>query len=538
MKEKIKTQISLSIILVLLVTGCMEQYSEYGEVQKGSTGIEGILIPDGFDFNMSENQQVDIAFQLSNGRMAEGQALQFALFGIDLAGQIHGLQIGHTTLATGIFRNISKPMHIEQLYLNTKYLGNSRFFELNAEPLVISASELIIDDDVFENSNGRTSGTPDCTSFLGNATKISCKNDAVIIKSSATFLYVDVAFTDGSTHRFQPGDTGSLNANQNQWEFTNSIGSYTLAETVRFTVFADCRTAPHQVNEEMATFLNPCFDTNQDQDQDGVPDNSDISPSDASVAAVSYFPARDRYATFAFEDMWPYKGDYDFNDLVVSHQATVYTNASDLVTKVDYLFSVRAIGAAFDNDLCINFSDAQHRLILNQITPMSLQHEIISLSGKTELRFPHIRDVFGKVGFINTDTTKTFYEPITISFTIQLDGTVRSDQFEIDEYLRINQQEGREVHKPGRPYTSLADLSLLGTAHDDTQVDAGKFYQSKDNLPWVLEIPTEWEYPKEQVEILEGYPKFKDFAQGRSNSPWYTDDTGNKIHKHLYRKNK
>ncbi|MFT6883721.1 MAG: LruC domain-containing protein [Marinoscillum sp.] len=516
----------------------MEQYSESDEVQKTSTGIEGLLIPDGFNFNMSEKKQIDITFQSSNGRIAENEALQFALFGVDLAGEIHGLQIGHTTLSTGIFMNITKPMHIEQLYLNTKYLGNSRFFELTSEILVISASELIIDDEVFENSNGRKSGVPDCTSFLGNATKISCNNNAVLIKSSATFLHVDVAFTDGVIQRFQPGETGSLNANQNQWEFSDSIGSYALADAVRFTVFADCGTAPHQVNEEMATFLNPCYDTNQDQDQDGVPDNSDISPNDASVAAVSYFPARDRYATFAFEDMWPYKGDYDFNDLVVSHQATVYTNAYDLVTKVDYLFSVRAIGAAFDNDLCINFSDAQHQLVLNQIAPSSIQHEIISLTDKTELRFSHIRDVFGREGFINTDTTKAFFEPTTISFSILLDGTLTSDEFEIDEYLRINQEEGREVHKPGRPYTSLADLSLFGTANDDTQVDAGKLYKSQDNMPWVLEIPTEWEYPKEQVKITEGYPKFKDFAQGRSNSAWYTDDAGNKIHKHLYRKSK
>lgn len=127
----------------------MEQYSESDEVQKTSTGIEGLLIPDGFNFNMSEKKQIDITFQSSNGRIAENEALQFALFGVDLAGEIHGLQIGHTTLSTGIFMNITKPMHIEQLYLNTKYLGNSRFFELTSETLVISASELIIDDEVF-----------------------------------------------------------------------------------------------------------------------------------------------------------------------------------------------------------------------------------------------------------------------------------------------------------------------------------------------------------------------------------------------------
>jgi LruC domain-containing protein len=522
--------------LFIFSSSCIESFTESSEIQVQQTGMEALLIPDGFNFEMSESQQVYIGFDFSNGRISESEAMQFAIFGVDGMGEIHGLQIGYTTLSKGISTTITKPIHIEQLYMNTKYNGNSRFFELNGDNLVLSLTDLIVDDSFFESSNGRTNNVPSCTSFLGNATKISCKNNNVIIKSSASFLHVDVEFSDGVIERFQPGETGLLNGNNNQWEFTGSIGTYSLSDAVRFTVYVNCKMSPQQVSEQMATFMNPCQDMTQDEDQDGVPDNSDVSPLDASVAAVSYYPARDRYATFAFEDMWPYKGDYDFNDLVVSHQATVYTNASDLVTKVDYLFQVRAIGAIFDNDLCINFSDSQHQLYLDQITPSSIQHEIIPLEGKTELRFIHIRDVFGKEGFINTDTTKTFYEPITISFTALFNGSLKSEDFEIDEYLRINQEEGREVHKAGRLPTSLADQSMFGTANDDTHLALDKLYKSKDNLPWALEIPTEWEYPKEHIKIIESYPNFKDFAQGKSNSPWYTDDTGNKIHKHLYRK--
>ena len=522
--------------IFIFTSSCVENSITYSEIQIKQTGMEALLIPDGFNFNMSEKHQIHVGFESSSGRILQDEILQFAIFGVDIAGEIHGLYIGYTSLSKGINTIITKPIHIVQLYINTKYEGNSRFFELNEDNLVIGEIDLIVDDSIFESDNGRIYGLPSCTSFLGNATKISCKNGITVIKSSASFLHLDVEFSDGVTERFQPGETGSLNANHNQWEFTGTIGTYSLSDAVRFTVYVDCKTSPRQVSEEMATFMNPCQDMSQDLDQDGVPDNSDVSPSDASVAAVSYYPARDRYATFAFEDMWPYKGDYDFNDLVVSHQATVYTNASDFVTKVDYLFQVRAIGAAFDNDLCINFSDSQHQLYLEQISPSSIQHEIIPLVGKTELRFAHIRDVFGTQGFINTDTTKTFNEPVTISFTVLFNGSLKSDDFKIDEYLRIDQEEGREVHKPGRLPTSLADQSLFGTANDDTQLALDKLYKSKDNLPWILEIPTAWEYPKEQTKIIEGYPKFKDFAQGKSNSPWYTDDAGNKIHKHLYRK--
>lgn len=55
-----------------------------------------------------------------------------------------------------------------------------------------------------------------------------------------------------------------------------------------------------------------------DADNDGVPDALDAYPTDGERAFNSFYPNEVDFATYAFEDLWPAYGDYDFNDLVVN----------------------------------------------------------------------------------------------------------------------------------------------------------------------------------------------------------------------------
>jgi LruC domain-containing protein len=531
---------TISRLLIIVSTSfaisCIQQLSP-SEVNPETTGMESLIVPDGFDFDMYQSTPVTVGFS-TNGRMTGSTQLQYAIIGLDRTDQVHALQAGYLDLSKGLNTNINKPLHIEQLLLYTKYDGNAQFFEFGSEQLNLSAADLIVADTYFESTNGRVQSVPACTSFLGNATKIICNDNEIVIKSSASFLYVDILLINEQVVRVSPEESGSLNNNGNQWTFHGQVLDYPLDQIKTFTVYANCQTAPHLVGTELVTFINPCLSSSTDTDNDGVTDQYDVRPSDATISSVAYYPARDRYATFAFEDMWPYKGDYDFNDLVVSHQATVYTNASDFVTKVDYQLVIRAIGAKFNNDLCVSFSDPNHLLSFEAFEPSHVTYELVTLDGQTEIRFSEFKNLFTQDGFINTDTTKAFHEPITINMKLLFSGDILNSDFAIDEYLRINQETGREVHKPGKTPTSLADPSLFGFAADDTRPAEGKYFKTIDNLPWVLEIPVEWEYPKEKRDITEGYPHFADFAQGKSNTPWYTDEEGNKIHKHLYKANK
>ena len=76
------------------------------------------------------------------------------------------------------------------------------------------------------------------------------------------------------------------------------------------------------------TYNAPKTSTNKtetiiDTDGDGVTDSLDIDPNDARF--VSYASASGR---FMFEDIYPWKGDYDFNDVVVDYQVDGYLDAN------------------------------------------------------------------------------------------------------------------------------------------------------------------------------------------------------------------
>lgn len=71
-----------------------------------------------------------------------------------------------------------------------------------------------------------------------------------------------------------------------------------------------------------------------DKDGDGIPNDNDDYPDDP---------------TMAFEDMWPSKGDYDFNDLVLDYRFNIITDASNFIAKISCNFVIKAIGAGYRN---------------------------------------------------------------------------------------------------------------------------------------------------------------------------------------------
>jgi hypothetical protein len=85
-----------------------------------------------------------------------------------------------------------------------------------------------------------------------------------------------------------------------------------------------------------------------DSDGDGISNEEDAYPLDASMAFENFYPSAG-YGTLAFEDMWPSKGDYDFNDLVVDYQFKIITDASNYLSTLSCSFIIRAIGAAYAN---------------------------------------------------------------------------------------------------------------------------------------------------------------------------------------------
>ncbi|MBF0239172.1 MAG: LruC domain-containing protein [SAR324 cluster bacterium] len=98
-------------------------------------------------------------------------------------------------------------------------------------------------------------------------------------------------------------------------------------------------------NKEDSDYLNVIAPGREE-----APDVTLTNPVDTTVANWYYYPSSSTYYMAAYEDLFPAKGDYDFNDLVVAYQVTVMSNASSEVVGIEGIEYLLARGAAYNHD--------------------------------------------------------------------------------------------------------------------------------------------------------------------------------------------
>jgi LruC domain-containing protein len=254
------------------------------------------------------------------------------------------------------------------------------------------------------------------------------------------------------------------------------------------------------------------------------------------------FPATG-FGTLGFEDLWPAKGDYDFNDLVIDYQFDITTNTSNFVESIEATFAIRAIGAYFQNGFGFQLAAAINPDDLT-VTGSQLTESIVTLSangtesGQTvptiivfDNAFAQMQHPGGGIG-INTEESAPYVTPDTIVINIEfVHNTYTYTQLDISNFnpfIFIDKIRGKEVHLSDYPPTALVDQSLFGTLDDDTDPGTGKYYKTANNLPWAINIYESFEYPIEKQQIVWAYLKFAVWATsgGTSFDDWYKDLSG------------
>lgn len=286
-----------------------------------------------------------------------------------------------------------------------------------------------------------------------------------------------------------------------------------------------------------------------DSDGDGIADTDDDYPNDPSRAFDNFFPA-EGFASLAFEDLWPNKGDYDFNDLVADYRFKLVTNASNYLTEVVASFVIRANGAGLQN----GFGFQLPGNILSEdvvVTGYRLTESYIGLlvngieadqEMMTIIVFDNIREVLqSPEGFgANVIPDQPFIEPVDFEVVIEIaPNKYKLTDLNIEDFnpfLIVNKVRGHEIHLPGYRPTSLADMSLFGMADDDSDFATERFYKTANNLPWAINIASPFDYTIEGSQITNGYLRFTEWAEsgGDNYKDWYLDKAGYRNNTHIY----
>lgn len=273
--------------------------------------------------------------------------------------------------------------------------------------------------------------------------------------------------------------------------------------------------------------------TVKDTDKDGIPDQDDKYPNDPKRAYDRYYPSESTWGTLAFEDMWPEAGDYDMNDLVVSYRYKFAMSADNKVVDMTAEYKPLATGADFNNGFGVELPLTAGQV--SKVTGHKISGSYLSMlssgleagqSNAVFIPFDNVRSLFGNAkGYINTiaGNARTAGTPVTVTveFTTPLSGDFTS-LAPFNPFMISNQIRGNEVHLVNKKPTSLANLSKLGTAADDSKPASGKYYATATNSPFALDIFGEFKYPAESKSIYSVYESFKDWAKsgGTSNQEW------------------
>ncbi|WP_394746710.1 LruC domain-containing protein [Spongiimicrobium salis] len=254
-----------------------------------------------------------------------------------------------------------------------------------------------------------------------------------------------------------------------------------------------------------------------DADGDGINDELDDFPFDPNRAFNNFSPSVNSSGKLVFEDLWPSQGDYDFNDLALDYAFNLIANSDNLITSLEATFTIEEIGGALHNGF--GFVLPIDPSLIESIDGQILNggYETVAANG-TETGTAANETVVLAVGdaFDLKGTTVT----ITVEFTAGIEGSLLGD-VPFNTFLIANATRSREVHLPDLAPTSKADF--LGTGDDFSDATVGRYYKTRTNLPWALNIYEGFDTPPESVPITLQYPRFVNWANsgGTQNVDWY-----------------
>ncbi|UEG53328.1 LruC domain-containing protein [Mucilaginibacter daejeonensis] len=320
----------------------------------------------------------------------------------------------------------------------------------------------------------------------------------------------------------------------NRQNASANVNGYTSDEDFNDLVFYTTSSVASAISEDGV----PVVDKGGDTDGDGVQDEQDAFPNDATRAYISYYPSASTYANIAFEDNWPKKGDYDLNDLVVSYRYTFTSNASNQVVDMKGDYTVAASGASFHNGFGVQLPVAASAV--KSVTGQKQISNYISFAsngveaGQTKaviVPFDNhealIKNPDGAY-FINVLSTKDKVTSTTASVMVTFNSPIAASTLQpsaFNPFLISNLRRGYEIHLPGFAPTDKVDTKLFGTDDDASVSTSGKYYISSENWPWAIGFQGTYNYPFELQPVNEAYLHFGEWASsgGTTFTDWYSN---------------
>lgn len=449
-----------------------------------------------------------------------------------------------TVQSTGDFGNYGKlavanNLTVDNTLTNYDHITVNNNITVNASKNLYNYCNLTSKNDITINgtltSNSYTKAVGTITTAAGST--VTLQNGALL--SGANLTLNDVLIGTGSKSSYVKV-TGTSNINtggkiQGKINYCDANGvevnTGSITSPATFTCSGYLATSSCNI-EGFGALIIP------DADSDGVPDALDEYPNDATRAFNRFYPCATTCSNIVFEDLWPSKGDYDYNDLIVAFNVQKVYNATNTVVDYKTKIKPRCIGAGFDNAFGFSLDNIYPNEVLSVTGQSFIRGKITLNANNTEANQtraviicfdtpePYLHREGGSM--FNTIKANPFCQSDTnftsVSFSTALaDSRVVFEEF--NPFIIVNLPGGRgtEVHMANHKPTSLANTALFGTSADRSVPANGIYYKTANGLPWAMQIPENFNYPIEKASILHAYNYFDDWAisGGTAYPNWY-----------------
>lgn len=274
-------------------------------------------------------------------------------------------------------------------------------------------------------------------------------------------------------------------------------------------------TEVNPVNLDLSTIakLNAKIDT----DGDGIIDSLDEYPNNPNFAFTYNAPNGNGPGEIGFEDLWPYRGDDDFNDLVVTYDYDLITNSNNQVTRLIAHYGIKNIGGSLENGFAFTLPISPS--LVDNVSGQLLNANYLEVAPNgTEIGTAQNETVIFVVGNASNQEGSNF--TITVDFNTPLDiqdlGSVPFNPF-----VMVQQEREREVHLPNFPPTSKC--LYLGEGADAYDPANQVYFKTFRNVPWAIDIFDGFQQVPEGIKIYNVYPRFLFWANsnGVQDQDWY-----------------
>ncbi|MCX6288132.1 MAG: LruC domain-containing protein [Bacteroidetes bacterium] len=410
---------------------------------------------------------------------------------------------------------------------------------------IISHANIHVYGATFVMNNGYMKSDQEVHLFQYTST-VTLQNQSMI--SSASFVMERNILGAGGTSTIKVTGTATLNDATKKVdgpiELATGNGTFTGSSSSTFVNGAKLTSIANATNYIPVSSCNPegiGAPPPPDSDGDGVPNNLDAFPDDATRAYINYYPAKSQFGSIAYEDLWPAKGDYDMNDLVLDYNFKIISNAQNKIVDILPTFYVRAVGAYLQNGFGFQF-DNLTPAVVGSVTGYSIKGSYISLAsnGVENAQGNAVVIVFDNASNVTHATPGNFFNtqknvPYALSDSIKMTIHFATPQdasavgtAPYNPFLIKNLQRNVEIHLPDRIPTSLANQALFGTGNDNSNPATGRYYKTSANLPWAINLVQKFDYTWENVQVITGYLQFGNWAEsgGSSYPDWYMNLSG------------